>query len=140
MEKYRFLDHTADALFEAFGKTIVEVFENAAMALQEIQVNLKTIEPKQTKIINVKAETNEMLLFEFLQELIYIKDVEKFVFTACKVEIDAQDPLRLTAQCKGEELDPKKHEMNVDAKAITMHQFELKKEKDSWKARVIVDI
>ncbi|MBI2140518.1 archease [Candidatus Woesearchaeota archaeon] len=143
MKPYTFLDHTADVLFEAFGKTLDELFQNAAKALQESQFYLKTIDPIKTKKIRLKNKSVEMLLFGFLQELIFLKDAEQFVVRSCKVAIKETKKgkgFSLTASCLGDKLDLKKQSSKVDAKAITFHQFSVTKEKGVWKARVIVDI
>ena len=138
MKKYEFLDHTADVLFQAYGKTLDELCLNAALALQEVQVKISTVSPRKKKKIVLQAQTPEQLLFDFLQELVFVKDVEMLVFSKFAVKIVGK--YKLTAQCFGEKINLKKHELNVDAKAITMHQFEVKKTKAGWKARVIVDI
>ena len=140
MEKFRFLEHTADAMFEAFGSSLNELFENAALAVEEIQVNTKTVQPTETRIITLKSDTIEMLLFDFLQEIIYLKDAEEILFSQFKVEIEQNKHCSLIAKCSGEKINPQKHELNVDAKAVTMHQFEVKKENNIWKAHVIIDI
>jgi SHS2 domain-containing protein len=141
MQRYIFLDHTADVLFEAYGKTLNQLFTNAALALQEIQAELKTITPKHKTSITLKNKSAEMLLFDFLQELVYLKDAEELLFSKFHVAIKKEkNGYTLHADCWGEKINQKKHTLNVDAKAITLHQFEVKKVKTNWQARVIVDI
>ena len=137
MKNYEFLDYTADVLFQAYGKTLGELCVNAALALQETQVKLSTVGVKRKKVITVEAMTPERLVFNFLQELVFVKDANMLLFSKFSVKIVGN---KLTAQCFGEKISLKKHELNVDAKAITMHQFSVKKTKGGWKARVIVDI
>ncbi len=143
MKPYAFFDHTADVLFEAYGKDLNELFEHAALALQESQFELKTINQKGKKTFTLTNEKAEMLLFHFLQELIFLKDAEQFAVKGCKVmikEINGGKGFSLNATCKGDTLDLAKQRSKVDAKAVTLHQFEVKNEKGLWKARVIVDI
>lgn len=140
MKKFRFLDHTADVLFEAYGKTLDKLFINAALALQETQVNIKTVKPKQTKKVYLKSDSIEMLLFDFLQELIFLKDSKELLFSKFTVNVKKNKNYSLKADCYGEKIDPKKHKLGVDAKAITLHEFQVKKEKGRWKAHIIVDI
>ncbi|MBI4155292.1 archease [Candidatus Woesearchaeota archaeon] len=140
MVKFKFLEHTADARFEAYGKDLNGLFENSGLALEEIQVNTKNVEPKEEKTIQIENESIEMLLFDFLQELIYLKDAEKLIFSKFKVSITRNGKYFLNVVCKGDKLDFKKHEFKVDAKAVTLHQYEVKKEKGKWIARVIIDI
>tara|TARA_Y100000310_G_scaffold272474_1_gene287438 strand:- start:4698 stop:5117 length:420 start_codon:yes stop_codon:yes gene_type:complete len=138
--KYKFLDHTADVLFEAYGKTLEELFINAALAVQEIQVDIRTVKPKITKKISLKESKLDLLLFEFLQELIFLKDSEQLFFSNFKVKITKNRKYSLEATCKGERLNLERHKLGVDTKAITFHEFELKELKSGYKARVIVDI
>lgn len=141
MEKYTFFDHTADVLFEAYGKSLDELFTNAALALQETQAKLTTVSPKTKRTISLTNPKIDMLLFDFLQELIYLKDADELIFSKFDVNVTTEtNSFSLTADCWGEKISPKKHKLNVDAKAITLHQFQIKKEKDVWIARVIVDI
>lgn len=140
MKKYNFFDHTADVMFEAYGKTLNELFENAALATQETQVDLKDVKGKIKRKINLKNNSIEMLLFDFLQELIYLKDKDKLLFSKFKINVKKNKKYILTATAHGEELDMRKHELKVDVKAVTLHQFYVKKLKDKWKARIILDI
>ena len=141
MKKYVFFDHTADVLFEAYGKSLDELFTNAALALQETQVMLATVSPKTKRAIALTNPKIDMLLFDFLQELIYLKDADELLFSKFKVNVSTEtNSFSLNADCWGEKINQKKHKLNVDAKAITLHQFQIKKEKDTWIARVIVDI
>jgi len=140
MRKFRFLEHTADSRFEAYGKDLGELFANAALALQEIQVETATVSARERRTVTLENDSAEMLLFDFLQELIVIKDAELLLFSAFDVAITRNGSYRLNAACSGETIDPKKHALGVDAKAITLHQFEVKQEKGQWVARVIVDI
>ena len=141
MQKYKFLDHTADILFEAYGKSLSEVFKNAALATFETQVNLKTVSSKIKKNIKLKNENIENLLFDFLEELIYLKDAKYLVFNKFKVKISKTNNIyKLEAVAEGEKINPKKQELKIDVKAITLHEFSLKKIKNGYKARVILDI
>ena len=139
--KYKFFDHTADVLFEAYGKTLSELFTNSALALQEIQVDPKTVSPKKKKTFILEDAALDMLLFNFLQELVFLKDADEMVFSKFNVKVkQTKATYSVHAICHGEKISLKKHTLNVDAKAITLHQFEVKKTKAGWKARVIVDI
>ncbi len=141
MPKFRFLEHTADAMFEAYGKDLSELFTNAALALETIQVELKTVSPKQKHTITLENNKIDMLLFDFLQELIFLKDAEQLLFSKFEIKInETSSKYRLTANCYGEKINPNKHTFDRDAKAVTLHKFEVKEESGKWSARVIVDI
>ncbi len=137
---YKFFDHTADVLFEAEGKTLSELFEAAGLATEETQVDLKGVKSKIKKEIVLEKDNIEMLLFDFLQELIFLKDAKLLLFSKIKVSISEGKPNKLKAILQGEKIDPKKHNLKVDVKAVTLHRFEVKKTKAGWFARVILDI
>ncbi len=140
MKPYVFFDHTADSLFEAYGKTQEELFQNAALALESVQVTLKTVDKKKLKIIKLTSNSLGNLLFNFLQELLFLKDSEQLVFSEFKIKITKKRKYSLEARCNGEKINHKKHKLGVDIKAITFHQFEITQEKKYWKARILMDI
>ena len=139
--KYKFLDHTADVMFEAYGKNLNEVFENAALAVFDVQCDLKKIKQKIKQKIKLKNENAEDMLFDFLEQLVYLKDAKYILFGNFKVEIKKiRDNYSLDAAAYGEKINPGKHELKTDVKAIPLHEFFLKKTKNGWKCRVLLDI
>jgi len=137
---YKFLEHTADALFEVKAKSLEQLFSDAAKALNALQVKLKTLQAKEKKEIELKNENLESLLFDFLQELVFIKDLKQMLFARFKIEIKKNKIYKLKAICYGDKIDMKRQELLADAKAITMHEFRVWREKGFWRARVLVDI
>ncbi|HEY9662866.1 MAG TPA: archease, partial [Allocoleopsis sp.] len=82
-----------------------------------------------------------LLLFNFLQEFVYYKDSELLLLRAQHIEIKIQESIySLKAIAQGERLDPDRHHQRVDVKAVTLHQFQLKKTNGGWVAQVILDI
>ncbi|MEM2932843.1 MAG: archease [Candidatus Pacearchaeota archaeon] len=137
---YKFLPHTADALFEVKARSLEQLFVDAAKALNAVQVELKTLEPTVTKEIHLKNESIEMLLYDFLQELVFIKDTEQLLFKDFKIKIIQDKGYELCALCYGAKIDMKKQTLLADVKAITFEEFRVWKENNSWRARVLVDI
>jgi SHS2 domain-containing protein len=153
---YRFLEDiaTADAAFESIGKTPEELFSSAAEALEETQVDTKQLENKEQRTVNLESETLENLLFDFLNELIFHKDAEALVFSEFNIEIQADEGgfasdrkiaskdrrWRLKGTLRGEKIDPKRHELRTDVKAVTKHRFGIKETPKGFKAMVILDI
>jgi SHS2 domain-containing protein len=141
---FRFLEDvaTADIAFEAWGKDLEETFTSAADAVMNVMVEgLDSILPRERRQIKLGNEALDMLLFDFLQELIYFKDSQKLLLRVEKIKIDEKESLyRLEAAARGEELDPNRHDLRVDVKAVTLHNFRLEKTGPGWKASVILDI
>ncbi len=140
MDKFRFLEFaTADVAFEAYGKDLNELFENAAIALFEIMTDTSKVEDKKSVKIEIEGNSIEDLLFNWLNELIFYVDAENMFFSKFNVKIDERQ-CKLFAECKGENIDPEKHELRTQAKACTYHKLKIEKKGDMWVARVLVDV
>jgi SHS2 domain-containing protein len=141
MPKFKFLDDVAiaDAAFIAYGKTLEELFESCALATFEVMVATKGVKPEQKEEIMIKDQNLDDLLFDFISELIYLKDVRKIFFSKFDLLIKKNKDYKLTGTVWGEKIDYKKQEIKRDVKAITYHLLEIKKSGNSWKAQVILD-
>ena len=141
---YKYLEGltSADVAFEATGKTPEEMFESAGMAVLGTMVrDPKKVAAKTKRIIAKRASTIEKLLFDFLDELIFLKDAEQMFFSEFKAKISGKEGnYSLTVKSKGEKIDSKRHDIVIDAKAVTMHKFEVKKTPSGWRAQVIIDV
>ncbi len=137
---YKFIEDIAiaDIAFEATGKDLNELFQSAAQAVIESMANTKTVKPAIKKEIEKKAKDIETLLFEFLEEIVYLKDKDAMVFHDVKVKVDEKE-ISLKATLTGDEIKPAEQELHQDVKAVTMHQYKVEKNKE-WKARVVLDI
>ena len=137
----KYLEHTADVLFEAEADTLGELFEQCGLAVEESQIELSNVEAKKEIVIEGKNKKVDHLLFDFLDDLLFYKDSEQLIFSKFECKIEENDGLyKLTCKAHGEVLNPEKHEQKVDVKAITMHMFEVKKIDNHWFAKVLIDI
>jgi SHS2 domain-containing protein len=134
--KFKFLEHTADIKFKASGKDIEEVFDNSALALKEVICGKMRIKKKKEKIIKIDGKDFESLLYNFLEEIIYLLDAENFLISNIK-EIKIKN-LKLKAVIVGDEASNYKFTNNV--KAVTYNEMFVKKEKGKWIAQVVVDV
>lgn len=142
---YRFLEDIAiaDVAFEAWGSSLEEMFVAAASATMRVMVeDLETIDRREQRTLHLEAEAVDLLLFQFLQELIFFKDAEQLLLPADSVAVQqrGEDDWELTAVVCGEVIDPKRHELLVDVKAVTLHRFQVEALESGWKASVILDI
>lgn len=137
--KFKYLENVAiaDIAFEAYGKTLNKVFENSAYAFFDITCNPKTIKQKIKKIINLNNKDEKDLLYNFLTELVFLKDSEQLIFSKVKVSIKNN---KLNATLYGDKINAEKQELRNDIKAITLHMFNLEKIKNGYKATIVVDI
>ena len=140
MEKFKFLEDiaTADVAFEAYGKNLAELFENAGLALFETMVETKRVRPVSSLQLAIANTSVEDLLFDFLSELIFLKDSRGMVFGRFRVKISGK--YNLEGEVFGEGIDPGRHRLKVDVKAVTLHRFKIEKTKEGYKAKVVLDI
>ncbi|MCW1301839.1 MAG: archease [Candidatus Parvarchaeota archaeon] len=142
--RYKFLDNltSADVAFEAYGGDLNELLENSAYALENIMVDkLEKIRGERGEIIEVKAGDIEQLLYNFLHELIVLKDVKLLVFSRFNVNIRNRGGIySLKCMCKGSKINPKVHEMIVDVKGISMHKLGVELKGGRYRAVVVVDV
>jgi len=139
MKRFEFVDiTTADVAFVAYGKDLNELFANAALAMFEVMINTSQIEKKEEEKVSVEGYDLESLMFNWLNELLYISDSKNLAFSEFEVKIDDKN-FRLESICRGEKINHRKHETRTVVKAATYHQMKIWKE-DVWKAQVILDI
>ncbi len=141
---FEFLDEiaTADVAFSAWAETIEEMFADASEAAMNVMVeNLEAIERKEMREIEGEAESVDMLLFGLLQELIYYKDAEQLLLRIEDVRVGYNNGLySVGATGWGEKIDPDKHHLIVDVKAVTLHHFKVEQTHRGWETLVILDI
>lgn len=141
---YAYLDGiaTADIAFRAWDATLEGVFRAAAEATLGVMVeDLDTVRSRQVESLGLENESLEFLLFDFLNELVYLKDARLLLLRVTGVTIVRQgDRWRLEARAAGETLDPERHETRVDVKAVTLHRFALERTGEGWQATVVLDI
>lgn len=142
---YRYLDEyaTADIAFIAENRSLEEVFADAADAVMNTMIeDLSTIRASETRKSAHRGAEIDLLLFDFLQDLIFFKDSEQLLLRVREIKIGKSDnEYVLEALLAGESLDPTRHEQRVDVKAVTLYQFELKQDQaGNWRTRVVLDI
>lgn len=141
---YRFIDgiSMADVAFEASAPSFEELLCEAGKATTQVMVkDIATVELTKSVPFKLQAKSEEMLLFNFLQEIIFFKDAKMLLLKEFDFKItQKKNTFYLLGKAKGEKLDMKKHELLVDVKAVSMHMFELKKEKNGYRCFVILDI
>ena len=141
---YRYLEEigTADIAFEATGRDLPELFRDAADATTNVMIdNIEAIQPREARQIELSNDKLDMLLFDFLQELIFLKDAERLLLRIREVQIDHRDKMYIVkATATGETLDAERHHQRADVKAVTLHNFVVERTDGGWKARVLLDI
>lgn len=141
---YRYLENIAiaDIAFEAKAQTKEDLFIAASDALMNVMVeDLNTILALDRITIRVEAGDMDMLLFKLLEELIYFKDAQQLLLRISEINIlNESNHYVLNAQAYGERIDPEKHQLMIDVKAVTLHRFSVTQAQDGWQATVVLDI
>lgn len=133
---YKFLEHTADVKFQASGKTLGGAFESAALALKETIVGEIKIKPVIKKKIKVQGKDSEALLYNFLEEFLFLLDSEDFVLSEIsKIKIKDNE---LEAELIGDKAS--NYKFTNDVKAVTYNQMFVKKEKNKYTVQVVLDV
>jgi len=140
MKPFEYLEGITDAdyAFKAYGKNLNELFVNSAMALNSAMVKSESVGETVVKEIVLENDVVEKLLFEFLEEIIFLKDAESLMMNSVKVEISGT--YKLKAVFYGEELNLDKHEVVTDVKSVTYHHYKVEKVNDHWEATFVVDV
>lgn len=141
---FRFVDEmtAADVAFEAWGETMEEMFSSCAAALLNTMANApERVERKRRIEIRLEHDELDLLLFSFLQELIFHKDAGQLLLHADCVRIEGREGgFRLTVIAGGERIDAGRHQPLVDVKAVTLHCFQVGLVDNVWKAVVVLDV
>lgn len=141
-KKFEFLEHTADAYVVAYGKDLVEAFENAALATFDVMTEVEKVEPKEEDSVEVEAEDEYALLYSWLEALIVKFEITERLYSKFQVEnIDAtSEGFRLRAKIWGEKFSPERHPQKVGVKAVTYHRMEILKKPANVTVKFILDI
>lgn len=140
MEKYKFLPHTADVKFQAFGGSLEEVFANSALAMTHIIVDPSKVEARIRKEIDVESEDKQALLYDFLEQFLILLDAENFLLHEIKeLKIEENKKFKLKAIVVGDN-ELEKYETEGHIKAVTYQEMMIKKEKDRYMVQVVIDI
>ena len=137
-EGYRILEHPADVGVEAFGHSLGEAFEYAALGLTSIIVEPASIDPSEQRFVSLKGTDPENLLVRWLSEIIYLYDGEDFLLSDVNIVrlVDGE----LEAKLSGEKVIEGKHQLKIDVKAITYHQLKVDESPEGVLVRVFLDI
>lgn len=130
--KFEFLEHTADVYVRAYGASIQEAFENAALAMFETITKTGKVAEKEEDTITVEAEDQYALLYSWLEALLVNMETKGMLYSKFQITewAETADSFKLTAKVWGEKFDAKKHLQKVAVKAVTYHRMVVIQEKE----------
>ena len=141
-KRYEFLEHTADAYVAAYGKDLVEAFENAAVAMFDVATEVEKVNPLNEEQVEAEGEDEQELLYNWLEALLVKSEVNEMLYSKFKVTELVHDSsgFRIKAKIWGEKFDAARHLQKVGIKAVTFHRMEIIKTPRKVTLKFILDI
>lgn len=136
-KRFEVIDHTADVGIIAYGEDLKEAFASAAYALFSMMIDLEGVGDSHCRQVEVTADDRSDLLVAWLNELIYVFEVDNVLFK--RFDVGELTETRLRASCYGERIDPERHKIKVGFKAATYHMLKID-EGDGFRVQVLFDI
>ncbi len=137
-KRFDILDHTADIGLVIYGKDLKTLFENAGVGFFHLITDLKRVRQKEERRIELPGESLERLMVDWLNELLYLHEVENLLFKHFRVEKVGKNGLKAVA--KGESFQEGTHVIHTGVKSVTYHQIQVRREGEGWRAQVILDL
>ena len=140
--KFEFLEHTADVYVRAYGASMEEAYANAALAMFETMTDSNKIGQTQQETLEVEAEDQYALLYNWLEALLVKFETENMLFSKFEITdwMETAETFKFKAKVWGEKFDPKKHPQKVGVKAVTYHLMVVIREPQKVVLEFILDI
>jgi SHS2 domain-containing protein len=139
MKAFEYLEHTADVKFRAYGRNPEEMLENAALALMNTMADISSVQLMASWSAELEASDLEHLAYDWLSELIFLSETEAALFSSFQVKIEQNQQWKLAGGLGGEKIDLKRHAFRNAVKAVTWHEFSVKKN-DIWCLQAVLDV
>lgn len=136
--EFRTVDHTADVGIEVTADGLGELFAGAASAMFSLVVEPGGVGASVERRVSLEAADLEELMFKWLNELVFFMSAESLVFS--EFDIVSVSERGIEAVARGEQIDPTKHNLELEIKAVTYHELEVSRREGGWFARVIFDV
>jgi len=127
------LEHTADLALKVHGHSLEEIFANAARGMFSLMADLDDLAPSVSREVHLEAPDRESLLVDWLNELLYLHEVEEEIYT--RFEIEALSPTVLSAIVWGAKMTSK-----LTIKAATFHDLEIRETEDGYLTTIVFDV
>lgn len=145
--KFDYLEHMSDIYIVAYGSNLLELLENAGLALFESMTDTSRVKPLVEKSIETEGFDMENLLYKWLEELLIVYYSERVMCSEIRVDevsisrLDREEYIyRVRGKCRGEVFNPEVHEPRVEVKAVTYYLMRIVKNETQWRAYFVLDI
>jgi SHS2 domain-containing protein len=134
---FEIIDHTADIAIAAYGVDMKKAFSNAAIGMFSIITDIDKVNETVMRDVEVTADEMKVLLVSWLNELLFICEVERILFK--RFDISELNETRMLAKCYGEKINLKRHKIKAEIKAATYHMIKIE-EGNGIRVQVLFDI
>ena len=136
------LDHTGDLGIDVAAPTLPELFSEAMRGFTDCLTEVSRVRPLRRRRLEVTATELDLLLADWLQEVLFLFDTESLVFSEADVELDADGGAPFVARTRlaGELFDPHRHPLKTPIKAVTYHGLRVAADSGGWGARLVFDL
>jgi len=138
---FELFEHKADVGVRGRGESLAQAFAECAKAMFSVMVELESVKAKEEVEVKVEAQDKEQLLVNFLNELLYLRDVKEMLFKGFDLYIiEGGENWQLGGKALGEKINKEKHSIKGDVKAASFHQLKVSKGKGGFVAQCVVDV
>ena len=131
-------EHGADIGIRGIAPTLEQAFEQAAVAMTAVITHPDQVSASKAVSICCQAPDLDLLLLDWINELVYQMAVQGLLFKHYKVAINDGN---LAATAYGEPVDRQKHQPAVEIKGATFTELRVYQQPDGcWVAQCIVDV
>ncbi|MBI4341502.1 MAG: archease [Candidatus Omnitrophica bacterium] len=135
---YEFFEHTADVGIRACAAALPELFEQMARGLVELIAEDSSLEAKEVRAVSLTAEDVSLLLWRWLEELLFWCSTDRFL--PVQYRLEQVTPTAIQGTVIGDRFDPARHVQGREVKAVTRHLLQVEQRDGLWHGQVIVDI
>jgi SHS2 domain-containing protein len=133
-ERFEEIEHTADLAIRAYGRDMKELFANAAYGMFTLMAEPSLEGPAREREVSLEAMDCESLLVDWLNELIYLHEVERETYS--QFDIEALSPTKLKAHVTGGLTKSKTKAI----KAATFHDLAIQETANGFVATIVFDV
>ena len=138
LKRYEQFSHTADIGVRVFGRTLKELFENAAFAMFDIIADLEGLKGEIVQEIELTSPNHEELLISWLDELLYNFYTKGVIFYKFEVEELSGDFIR--AKAFGRAVSDNRNRLKTEIKAATYYNLKILKRDDYYEVDIVFDV
>jgi SHS2 domain-containing protein len=136
--RWEHFEHRADMGVRGVGRTLAQAFEQAALAMTAVVVDIEAVRTPQSLHVECSSSDLDLLLVEWLNRIVYEMSVRRMLFGHFTVHVEGT---RLAAEIQGEAVDVVRHQPAVEVKGATMTGLRVGQQPDGiWIAQCVVDV